>query len=157
MRSTHAPVCLLYHPASGTSGEDQAPSQPLGRLSEPIQGLQHVNAVLLWLEKESTAERSPPCHTRIYARKRLYSRAQCEVHRRKSPSPLLYFLPRLLWQRSMHVRNLVEKTKISHCSNRRTGNWLHWICACEVVLVCVCVCVRAPAGLPSYLLNPLQL
>lgn len=45
--------------------------------------------VLLWLEKESTAERSPSCHTRIYARKRLVVEPSGRRIEGKAPPPSL--------------------------------------------------------------------
>lgn len=107
----------------------------------------------------STCERitraAPPCsdwkRSRLRSRVRPATRESMQGNgcflepsarriRGKAPPPsLLPAQVAMATEYACPVRNLVEKIKISHCSNRRTGNWLHWICVYKVVSVCACV------------------
>lgn len=98
VRSTHVPVCPFYHPGSGTSGEDQAPSQPLGRLSKPIEGLQHLNAAPEWRRPALTGKGVDCGAESILPHENLCKEtagcgAQWETHRRKGPSPITTSCP----------------------------------------------------------------
>lgn len=147
----------VLSPHSGTSGEDQAPSEPFSGLSKQIEGLQHLKArprvspsrfwlvsVLKrsqlgdWLQSILQHENLCKETARCEARKSCIA-SQRETDRKTGPPSLLhYFLPRLLWEWNMHVTKIVLKFLATAVTDAQETGCTGFLC----VRWCVCVWVR---------------
>lgn len=148
----HLSLSPFFSP-SGTSGEDQAPSEPFSRLSKRIEGLQHLTAVPIsnrptligFSFKESTGEwfQSIPWHKNLCKemvcceahRAASYPRGR-RIDRQEPPSPTL--LPAPVAMEMEYACNKIVLTLFVSAVRQETG--------CSVCLY-VWVCACAPADL----------